>query len=187
MTKTTFVTHTVLLASPAVLPGARNVSSQAWAGRPLRPSPLPPHFIQPQASREAPQNDTSALSKDEVFARDELVDYVGDKDLAGLCTGADAEGSVDGGAEQAPFCNDRLTSVDANTDMHRMGGMLLVMLGECLLDGHGACNGIGGRGEGGLEAVAGMCDISTMVRSQAIADEGDVEASTRMRLLIVRR
>ena len=62
--------------------------------------------------------------------------------------------------------------------------MLLIMPGECLLNGHGACNSTGGRGEGGLDTVASMRDLVAMVHVQAIADDGVMAAHEFMRLLI---
>ena len=185
MTKSTLVTHVVSFRYQWCCQTLW-MSSHGYrrAGIPLRPSLLPPHFVQPQAPWEPPQDDTATVNEGEVFARDEPMDDVRDQDLAGLCTVADTEGRVDGSAEQSTFCDDRLTSVEANTDMHRMGGMLLVMPGECLLNGHGACNGTGGRGEGGLDAVAGMRDFVAMVHAQTIADDGVVAAHELMRLLI---
>ena len=60
---------------------------------------LPPHFIQPQAPWEAPQDDTATVHEGEIFTRDKPMDDVRDQDLAGLCTVADTEGGVDSSPE----------------------------------------------------------------------------------------
>jgi hypothetical protein len=69
----------------------------------LRRLALPEHFIQPNTFREAFESNTAMVDKGEIFACDELMDDIGNQNLARLRTSTNAEGGMDGCAEQAAF------------------------------------------------------------------------------------
>src|SRR5205823_4939155 len=83
--------HVILLSPRNTVSCARDLVAL------LLPRPaLPRHFMEVNATRDAPETEAAATGQHEAFAGDELTDDFGDEDLSGVGPGADPERSVDG-------------------------------------------------------------------------------------------
>jgi len=147
-----------------------------WETTGLRIFIRPPHLVQPEASLDPLEGNTPTVGEDEAFADDELTDDIGDHNLTRLGTSTDAEGRVDGRAEQAPLRGDRLARVDADAYVDGAVGVLLVVPGEGPLDEDRAVHRADSGGEGRLDAVTGVRNLKAVVGPQGIADETVVGA-----------
>src|SRR5215470_10530779 len=146
---------------------------------------LPRHLVKARAP-QALQIDATPVHEREAAAGHELLHHLRDEDLAGLGTGADAEGGVDGRAEQAALGANGLACVDADAEPDRLTSLFAVAPREGLLDGDGAFHGARSRGEGRLHPIPRMEDLRSLIGGEALTEKHVVGANEVMRLRVAR-
>src|SRR5262249_57512128 len=113
---------------------------------------LPRHLVEAHAP-QALQIDATPIHEREAAAGHELLHHLRDEDLARLGAGADAEGGVDGRAEEAALGANGLACVDADAEPDRLTSLLAVVSREGLLDGDGAVHGARSPAQGPLHPL----------------------------------
>src|SRR5215472_8174123 len=101
---------------------------------------LPRHLVEAHAP-QALQIDATPVHEREAVAGHELLHHRRDENLAGLGASADAEGGVDGCAEEAALRGNGLACVDADAEPDRLTSLFAVVSREGLLYGDGAFHG----------------------------------------------
>src|SRR5262249_6932221 len=142
---------------------------------------LPRHLVEAHAP-QALQIDATPVHEREAAAGHELLHHLRDEDLAGLGASADAEGGVDGCAEEAALRGNGLACVDADAEPDRLTSELAVVPREGLLDRDGAFHGARSRGEGRLHPVPRVDDLRSLIGGEALAEEHVMGADEVVRL-----
>src|SRR5215472_8134777 len=137
---------------------------------------LPRHLVEAHAA-QALQVDATPVHEREPAAGHELLHHLRDEDLAGLGAGADAEGGMDGRAEEAALGANGLACVDADAEPDRLTSLFAVAPRESLLDGDGAVHGARSRGEGRLHPVPRVEDLRSLIAGEALAEKHVVGAN----------